>query len=201
MTAHKSFELFFHALAPKAHPNLFTSWKGNVLRQGLPRWMSRPYRFTGMGSALYGGRWNVRRLMPAMYASTDPITLSEEVNHKRQEHGFDDKDFLPQLIIPMRWEFQKVVDLTNSTTLKALRVKRKEVFDCDWENEQEDGTEPVTQAIARAAFERLAEGLVVPSVRHSGGVNIVYFPCHRLDGTVVETLKPEELPPDMHGLD
>ena len=35
--------------------------------------------------------------------------------------------------------------------------------------------EALTQAIARAAFEHLAEGLVMPSARLKGGVNIHYL--------------------------
>lgn len=61
--------------------------------------------------------------------------------------------------------------------------------------------EALTPAIARAAFEHLAEGLAVPSARRKGGVNIIYYPSHRRDGTVIQTLNPAALPPDMHGLD
>ena len=200
-TAHKDFPHFFAVLDPNTNPGLFTPWKGLVVRQASPRWLSRPYRFTGLGSALAGARWSVRWLMPTIYASTDPATLAAEANYKGLKYGWALTSFHPQLTIGMQWELQMVVDLTLPTTLAALNVKEVDLMACDWDAEQNAGREPVTQAIARAAFEQLAEGLVVHSARRPGGLNIVYFPSHRLDGTVILTLKPAALPPDMHGLD
>ncbi|HEY5912551.1 MAG TPA: RES family NAD+ phosphorylase [Verrucomicrobiae bacterium] len=101
----------------------------------------------------------------------------------------------------MHWELQSVVDLTTPAIRTALKVTLKEIVTADWDAEQTAGREPVTQAIARAAFEHLAEGLIVPSARRKGGVNVVYFPSHRRDGTVIQILNPGTLPPDMHGLD
>ena len=50
-------------------------------------------------------------------------------------------------------------------------------------------------------LQNLAEGLVVPSARRHGGVNIVYYPSNRLPGTIIEMLDATELSPDKHGLD
>ena len=57
----------------------------------------------------------------------------------------------------------------------------------------------MTQAIARAAFEHLAEGLIVPSARLKGGVNVVCFPTHRQNGTLIQTLDEANVP-FTHGL-
>jgi RES domain-containing protein len=195
-TAHKNFPHFFKVLAD---PALLTLWKGDVVRQSKPRWMSRPYRFTGVGSVFAGGRWSVKGLMPTVYASIDPITLNAEAYYKGLFHGWTKADFNAQLIVGMHWKLQAVVDLTASATLKALKVTHREIVSCDWDAEQIAGHEPVTQAIARAAFENLAEGLIVPSARRKGGVNIVYYPSHRLDGTVIQTLDESNIP-FMHGL-
>ena len=70
--AHADFLRFFQVLSDAA---LFTSWSGNVVRQSAPRWLSEPFRFTGAGALLAGGRWTVQRLMPTVYASTEPDTL------------------------------------------------------------------------------------------------------------------------------
>jgi RES domain-containing protein len=157
------------------------------------------YRFTGVGSILAGARWSVQRLMPAVYASTDLATLTAEAYYKSRRYGWTPAQFQPQLMVNMRWEVQAVVDLTSAATLKALRVTRKQIVSCDWDGEQTAGGEPVTQAIARAAFENLAEGLVVHSARRAGGVNIVYYPTHRRDGTVIQSLNEAAIP-FMHGL-
>lgn len=198
ITAHPDFPHFFKVLA---NPAWLTSWKGDVIRQTTPRWMSRPYRFTGVGSVFAGARWSVKGLMPTIYASTDPVTLNAEAYYKGLRYGWTKADFLGQLMVGMHWELQAVVDLTLPATLRALKVTHREIVTVDWDAEQTAGVEPVMQAIARAAFEHLAEGLIVPSARRKGGVNMVYYPSHRRDGTVIDTINPAALPPDMHGLD
>lgn len=137
--------------------------------------------------------------MPAVYASTTLKTLAAEAYYKSQLAGWTPAQFQPQLAIHMRWELQAVLDLTNAATRKALKVTLKEMVSCDWETEQANGDEPITQAIARAAFENLAEGLVVPSARLKGGVNLVYYPSHRRDGTVIQTFNEAAIP-FVHGL-
>lgn len=50
-TAHPRFPEFYAAMANLA---LFIPWKGDVVRQAAPRYMSLPYRFTGVGSVKAG---------------------------------------------------------------------------------------------------------------------------------------------------
>ncbi len=195
-TTFKDFPHFFQVLSDPAR---FTPWKGTVLRQSLPRWASRPFRLTGVGAVLAGGRWNGRNLFPAVYASTNPDTLNAEAHYKGRRYGWSPSDFKTQTQVGMQWELQAVVDLTAAPLLQALGVTTADLTDADWETEQRNGTEPVTQAIARAAFENLAEGLVVPSARDPKGVNIVFYPTHRRDGTVIATADEADIP-FMHGL-
>jgi RES domain-containing protein len=196
MAPHPNFHRFFDVL--KKDSSLFTSQKTDVFRQGLPQWMSLPYRFTGVGSVLYGGRWSVKGLTPAVYASADLRTLVAEAHYKYRLYGWKPPQLQPQLTIQMHWELQNVLDPTNAATLKAMKMTNKAIVNCDWSAEQTAGKEPVTQAIARAAFENLAAGLVVPSARRKGGVNLVYYPPHRRDGTVIQTLNEASIPV-MHG--
>jgi RES domain-containing protein len=196
LTAHQSFPDFFRVLSDS---KWFRPWKGDVVRQSDPRWLSKPYRFTGVGSVLAGARWSVKWLMPTVYASTHPDTLHAEAYYKGRRYGWSRVDFKAQLIVGMHWELQAVVDLTSANVLKALGVKRSDILACDWDAEQKAGREAVTQAIARAAFENFAEGLVVPSVRHHGGVNVVYYPPHRRDGSRIQTLDDDNIP-FQHGL-
>jgi RES domain-containing protein len=151
-TAHADFPKFFKALS---EPALFTAWKGDVVRQSIPRWLSEPYRFTGAGSLLAGGRWTVQRLMPTVYASTEPDTLHAEAYYKARRYGWTRADFNAQLIIGMHWELQAVLDLTSAEILRLLKVKKSEILQCNWSAEQKAGRESLTQAIARAAFETL----------------------------------------------
>jgi RES domain-containing protein len=195
-TAHADFSRFFKALSDAT---LFTTWKGDVVRQSTPRWLSEPYRFTGAGSLLAGGRWTVQRLMPTVYASTEPDTVHAEAYYKARRYGWTRSDFKAQLLIGMHWDLQAVLDLTSPHILRLLKVKKSDILNCDWSAEQNAGREPLTQAIARAAFERLAEGLIVPSARRAGGVNVVYYPSHRRPGTLIQTLNTEAIS-FFHGL-
>jgi len=192
VTAHKAFPHFFNVL--KNNPVLLTPRAEDVFRQGVPRWISRPYRFTGTGSVVSGARFSVKGLMPRLYGSTELATLEAEAYYKSQRAGWTPAQFQPQLTIHMRWELQAVVDLMQAATLNALGVTTNDIVTCDWEKEQTAWLEPVTQAIARAAFENLAEGLVVPSARRTGGLNMVYYPSHRRDGTVIHTLDEAAIP-------
>ena len=195
-TAHPDFTRFYSVLGNAA---VFVPWQGNVLRQSAPRYQSLPYRFTGTGSLQAGGRWNVQGLMPTIYASADPATLAAEVNQRWARYGWTPAQHRAQLIVGMRWELQAVVDLTARATLRALGVTTTRLTGCNWEAEQNAGREALTQAIARAAFEWRAEGLVVPSARHRRGINLVYFPTHHRDGTQI--LTPDEANvPFVHGL-
>lgn len=132
--------------------------------------------------------------MPTIYASTSPDTLKAEAYYKGRRYGWTDADFLTQLTIGMFWHLQRMLDLTDPRIRAALGVRVTDILRCDWVAEQKAGREALTQAIARATFENLAEGLVVPSVRHHGGINVVCYPSNRLPGTVIDVLDSTGLP-------
>jgi hypothetical protein len=71
----------------------------------------------------------------------------------------------------------------------------------DWgrRDPQAAGREALTQAVARAAFETSAEGVIVPSAQKAGGVNVVVFPPHLLPGSSVTAHHPHTIP-FVHGL-
>ena len=198
MTPHPDFARFFNTF--KSTPALFIPYQADVFRQTQPRWMSLPYRFTGVGSVVTGARWSAKSLIPALYASLDLPTLTTEVYQKALRYGWAPSEFPgPQLVVRMRWELQRVVDLTLTATTKALGVTKRELIQCDWQGEQAARREALTQAIGRAAFENLAEGLIVPSARQVGGVNMVYYPSHRQAGSKVVTADEADIP-FVHGL-
>ena len=69
--------------------------------------------------------------MPTIYASTNPATLAAEANYKGLRYGRTKADFNAQLTVGMHWELQAVVDLTAPATLKALKVKRRDIEGVD----------------------------------------------------------------------
>jgi RES domain-containing protein len=175
--AHPLFSEWFTLLDNSGGP-LRTAWTGDVFRATEPKWMSRPYRLTGVGAVLAGGRWNVRNLMPAIYFATIAATAAAEADAESIRQGWPASGLRAQTRVPFRLSLQSVVDLTIPATLKRLHVKKSDLTGCDWEADQLAGREALTQAVARAAFENRVEGLVVPSARRRDGANVIVFPTH-----------------------
>jgi len=175
-------------------------WTGDAFRASHPKWMSRPYRLTGVGAVLSGGRWNVRNLIPALNFSTSPETLAAEADARAKRTGMAPILLHPQTRVAFHLNLQLMVNLTDTATLKILKVKKSDLTGCDWDAEQMAGREALTQAVARAAFETRAEGLIVPSARFPGGVNILVFPAHLIAGSLI-TAHSEVGIPFVHGLE
>jgi RES domain-containing protein len=194
--AHPDFQRIYTALKDGG---LFSAWQGDVLRSVEPRWVSRPYRFTGAGALLSGGRWNNPKLVPAVYFSSSVETLHAEAESWAKRYGFRVADLKPQTRITVRLQLQAILDLTQPDTLAALGLGSAQLTDCDWKAEQDASREALTQAIGRAAFECLSEAIAVPSTRHSGGMNVILFPSNQRDGSVVQTRNEASIP-FVHGL-
>lgn len=120
---HPQFDRFFATL--KRAPALFVPFGADVFRQTQPRWMSLPYRFTGIGSVMSGARWSVKGLIPTLYASLDPQTLSAEVYYKALRYGWKPSEFPgPQLVVRMHWDFKRVLNLTVPASLRQPGGRR-----------------------------------------------------------------------------
>jgi RES domain-containing protein len=192
------FAKWFAALSGPNTPPLI-KWSGDVFRASPPKWMSRPYRLTGVGSVLTGGRWNGKNLIPALnFGTTDAVTAAE-ADAKAKRFGLSPALLTPQTRIAFALKLQAILDLTDAAILKALGVKKTDLIACDWEADQTAGHEALTQALARAAFETLAEGLMVPSARLKTGVNIVVFPAHLKPGSSITAHHDAQIP-FVHGL-
>lgn len=198
-TPHPNFRDYYRLLSSPDGQRLFGPWAGDVFRFAQPRWVSRPYRFTGVGALLKGGRFNNPKLIPANYFSTDARTVMEELDAKANRYGWKPEDMKAQTRVIVRLNLQRILDLTNDATLTLLRLNTAELIGCDWESEQNADREALTQAVGRAVFENFGEGLLVASARRAGGTNIVYFGSHRLDGTALVT-QDEDNVPFVHGL-
>lgn len=198
-TKHTQFDNWFSILNSAAAPAR-VSWTGRVFRAATPKWMSRPYRLTAVGAVLKGGRWNVRNLVPSLCFSTTAATVAAEVDAEANRTNWPPGSVLPQTRVAFDLVLQEMLNLTDAPTLKILHLTDLDLTGCDWEAEQKADREALTQAVARAAFETRAEGLIVPSARFPGGVNIVVFPAHLLSKSSITT-QGEAAIPFVHGLD
>lgn len=141
---------------------------------GIP-WQHRPFE---SGSHLTRGRWNPVDT-PALYLSADYHTAIQEM----------------------------YLDLVRPGTLVAFDVKANAIADltaadpavtqCDWRQIfAVAGGVPPTWPIVRALIEAGAEGALVPSAQHRGGVNLVLWRWHDAreegEGASLSLLDPEQ---------
>jgi len=190
---HPRFPAFFNLLRAEA-ANLFTAFEGDVFRSTQPVWLSKPYRLTGVGAVLTGGRWNVQNLMTAVCFSANAATTAAEADAKANRYGWTAAEMRPQTRIALHVQLQATLDLTRPAILMAIGLSAADLTGCDWRSDQDDGRESLTQAVGRAVFENLGEGLVAPSARHDGGVNLIYFPSNRREGSLVAAHHESEIP-------
>jgi RES domain-containing protein len=193
---HSSFPQLFQSIMGGA---LLTPWAGPIFRSAAVKFMSHPYRMTGLGAALMGGRWNVLNLMPANYFSLDLVTLAAEVNARLARYQFRPVSFQPHVTAGFTASLQAVLDLTNPAVLNALGLTSAGLTACPWLAIQNSGHEALTQACARAAFENTAEALLAPSAQNVGGKNLIVFPSNVRAGSSVAAMNASQIP-FVHGL-
>lgn len=68
----------------------------------------------------------------------------------------------------------KVLDLTDGMVRRTLGISATRMRGDNWRKLNRRGTESLTQAIGRSAYESGLEGLIVPAC--DGGKNVVWFP-------------------------
>jgi RES domain-containing protein len=191
-TPHLEFQKWFSQLnSPGVVPRI--GWRGSGFRAVEPKWMSRPYRLTGVGAVNTGGRWNVKQLVPALNFGTTPEVTFAEANYKFIAAGLPAGSFTPQTWVEFELILQEMIDLTDGSILATLGLTQAALTSCDWEGAQIAGLEPLTQGVSRAAFETMAEGLIVPSARLAAGINIIVFPSHIKAGSAVKALKDDKI--------
>lgn len=149
---------------------------------------------SGHGAAYYGGRWNPPRIR-AIYASLELNTAVSESYQEFLKFGFSPRSIRPRVIAGLKLELKTVLDLTDTHLCRSLGLKASELILEAWDTIQETGHESLTQAIGRAAYHAGFEGLLVPSAREKGGINIVVFPDKLARSSRVEILEKDDLPP------
>ena len=96
-------------------------------------------------------------------------------------------------VVAIEIALSRVLDLTSGEILKPVGVTEEELRTEDWRKVQEQGFEPLTQALGRAIFAAKGEGLLAPSARVENGVNIAYFPKNKSRGSKVRLWKAQQL--------
>jgi RES domain-containing protein len=151
-----------------------------------PRWAHRP--LSGEGAARNGGRWNAKGT-PALYLSAE---LTTAVAEYEQDIGIRPGTFCAYDV-----NVDGVLDLTSDAVLGSLGIDPAERF-APWKTILlVERRMPPGWLIAERLTGLGANGVLVPSVRPTGGTNLVLWRWNDRPGRGVVALDPQtDLPRD-----
>lgn len=172
----------------------FSKWRGLLFRASCLPYAQTAKLLDGKGSLTHGGRWSAAGTFSAVNLSTAQEAAIAESGASFTYYNFAPSDVRPKVIVAVRANFSKVLDLV---TPKGLRTKTWLELDKllaeDWHKVNDAKHESQSQAFGRAAHAIGAEALLVPSARVPGGMNLVYFPQSLARGSKVEILGENDL--------
>jgi RES domain-containing protein len=172
----------------------FLMWKGLLFRASPLEYGRATKLLTGQGSFVTGGRWSAAGTFPAVNTSTDQGTCIAESGASFTYYNFAPSDVRPKVVVAVRVHLFRVLDLVFAKGLRAKSwLEFPKLMAEDWHKVNYAGFEAQSQAFGRAAHDIGAEGLLVPSARVRGGVNLVYFPQSLTPRSKVEILGEDEL--------
>lgn len=122
------------------------------------------------GSLLYPGRYNSGEFL-VLYASDSREVCKAELARKTEI-----KTKLTYKVAKLNVKLKKVVDLTNEKNLRALDIQENNLIGGSWD---------ITQHIARLAYQKGYEALLVPSATGKGN-NIILFPANFTKGSTIK---------------
>lgn len=183
-------ELFrtIHKLLDKALP-----FEGIIVRSVGTKYATQTAFFSGDGASKTGGRWN-RRGIKAVYGSLDILTATHEAYQNMLHYRLPLSSIRPRVTAGARVSLAITLDLTSLVIRRRLGFTLQDLIEEDWRGLQAAGVESWTQAIGRGCFIHGVEAIIVPSARHRSGKNIVLFPGNLQPSSILEILRPKELP-------
>ena len=109
----------------------------------------------------------------SVYSSTRPGTAVEEAFQLAADFQLAPDDLKPRITCGIEWELSSVLDLTVADLPAWLKLS-------NWMRENftkinDSGFETICQAFGRAARNSGVAGILCPSVRVKGGINLVVF--------------------------
>jgi RES domain-containing protein len=191
VTAHPEFDKWRHRI--KVQPQLFRSWTGAVYRVTTLNYPDPKSILLGQGSYLYGGRWNAIGSFRAVYGSTEDTVAVAESRANAEYAGMPYPFRTPRLLVTIELSLRRVLDLSSEEIREYLGTRSEALSQEDWRNIQEQDRESFTQTLGRAVFENGGEGVLAPSARVPGGVNVVYFPENKQVASVAQVYESEKL--------
>jgi RES domain-containing protein len=178
----------------KSIPRPFSKWRGLLFRASCLPYARTTKLLDGKGSLVHGGRWSAAGTFQAVNLSTAQETAIAESAATFTYYNFAPSDVRPKIVVAVRVRFSSVLDLVAPKGLRAKTwLELDKLLAEDWHKVNDAKHESLSQAFGRAAHALGAEGLLVPSARVPGGMNLVYFPQSLAAGSMAKILGQTEL--------
>lgn len=145
-------------------------------RACTPKYSTDRDLLTGEGSKLYGGRWNPPGI-PVVYISLSPETAMAETLAQNRYYGIPIEDAMPRVFVAIEARLNRVLDLRVGRNRQSIGVSQTRILTVDWRKELQEGRQPFTQLIGRAACEVGWEGS--SSSRPSMQMDLISWPFRK----------------------
>ena len=178
----------------KAKKSRFSRWQGIAFRATPLEFARLAKLLNGAGALRFGCRWSAAATFRSVNLSLTQETALKESGANFTYYNFAPADVRPKVLVGVRLELTKVVDLTTPRVFgKRLETQMNELLHDDWRKINDGGHESQSEALGRAIHDVGAEALLAPSARVKGGVNLVFFPESLAESAGVEILGHDEL--------
>jgi RES domain-containing protein len=171
-----------------------TAFSGKMCRAVSARYANSQDLLTGEGAKKHGGRWNPPGLFRAVYGTLDPYAALAETVGVYGHYNIPFEQRLPLVLIAIDVRLVRVLDLTDGKLRRHLGVSKERMLVADWQIAQTQGSEGLTQAIGRLAWEANVEALLVPSLKLKKERNLVVFPDQMQKRSQLKIVNRRELP-------
>ncbi len=175
LTPNPQYEVFLAEL--KRSKRCFAKWRGIAFRAAPLEFAHLAKLLDGRGALKFGGRWSAAGIVRAVNLSLSQEAAVKESTASFAYYNFAPEDVRPKILVGIRVNLESVIDLINPRGIgKKPWLWLEELVAEDWRKLNDAGKESQSQAFGRAAYDAGAEGLLTPSARVAGGVNLVFFP-------------------------
>ena len=165
-------------------------YSGTVFRILTPRYANSRDALSGEGSRHDSGRFHVKGAFLITYAGCTLKQAEWEHSHTSRNAGIAREDSLPLTTLSADVRFSRVLDLTDRTVRRQLKVTKAQLSGGAWAG---PSGETLTQAIGRLARQHGFEAILTPSL--GPGDNLNLLPENLLPGSSVKIVNEDRLPP------
>ena len=126
------------------------AWGGVTYRSVVPRYAGSLQLIDGVGSQMFGARWNTKGEFRAVYASLDEMTAMLETTSQNRRYGIPVHQAFPRVFAAIEFQLGSVLMLNDSGVVSGLGLTAAQLVREPWRELQDRGQEALTQAVGSA---------------------------------------------------